>query len=564
VRFGVFEVDLEAGELRKQGQKIKLQNQPFQLLQMLLEHPGEIVSREALRQRIWPVDTFVDFDQGLSNAVKRLRESLCDSVESPRFVETIPGRGYRFIASVGTPPGQIKSLAVLPLEDLSHHPEEEYFADGLTEALITNLAKISALHVVSRTSAMQYKGVRKSLREVARDLGADGIVEGTVLRSGERVRISAQLVNASTDTHIWAESYDRDLRDILALQSEVAGTIAREIQVTLTPQEKAQLRQTRTVDPEAYEAFLKGRYYWNKRTPAAVKKGMEYFQRAIEKDPTYASAYVSLADSAAVTGFWGFVSPEEGFGKAASIAKKALEFEDTAEAHAARGWALLHYEFDFPACEREFQHSIELNPGYANGAQWYAMYLTLMGRTRKGIAEVKRALRLDPLSLIINATFGWICYVMREYEESLDQLQKTIELDPNFPPSRYITGMVCEKMGMYERGIDELQEALRLSGDAPAYVAQLGSMYAYAGQVEAAMKIAEDLQELSQRRYVMPYYLAMIYTGLCRRDEAFYWLERAYEEHAAWAPFTKTDPRLDGLHSDPRFDNLLRRMGFPS
>ena len=564
VRFGVFELDLKAGELRKQGLKIKLQKQPFQLLQMLLEHPSEIVSREALRQRIWPVDTFVDFDHGLNNAIKRLREALCDSAVTPHFIETIPGRGYRFLASLGTTAGQIKSLAVLPLEDLLHHPEEEYFADGLTEQLITNLAKISALHVVSRTTVMQYKGIRKSLREIARELGVDGIVEGTVLRSGERVRISAQLVNASTDMHMWAESYDRDLRDILALQSEVARAIAKEIQITLTPQEKAQLRQTRTVDPGAYEAFLKGRYHWNKRTPAAVKKGMEFFQRAIEKDPTYAAAYVSLADGAAVTGFWGFVPPEEGFGRAKSIAKKALEFEETSEAHAALAWALLHYDFDFPASEREFRRSNDLNPGYANGAQWYAMYLTLMGRTEEAVVEVRRALQLDPLSLIINVTLAWVYYVIRQYEEALAQCERTIELDPNFPPGRYVTGVVCEKIGMYGRGISELEVALRLSGDAPAYVAQLGAIYANAGELEAAMKVLGELQELSQRRYVMPYYLAIIYSGLKRRDEAFYWLGKAYEEHAAWATFTKTDPRLDGLRSDPRFDNLLRRIGFPS
>jgi tetratricopeptide (TPR) repeat protein len=305
------------------------------------------------------------------------------------------------------------------------------------------------------------------------------------------------------------------------------------------------------VNPAAYEAYLKGRYYWNKRTPDAVKRGAEYFHLAIEKDPTYAAAYASLADGAAVTGFWGFVSPEEGFGRAKSTARNAL------------GWALLHYDFDFSASEREFRRSIDLNPGYANGAQWYGMYLTLMGRAEQGMLEIKRALQLDPLSLIINTTFAWACYVMRKYEESLEQCERTIELDPNFPPSLYITGVVCEKMGMYARGIAELQEALKLSGDAPAYLAQLGAMYAYAGESGAALKILDELQRLSQQRYVMPYYLAVIYTALNRRDEAFWWLEKAFEERAAWATFTKTDPRLDGLRSDSRFDHLLRRMNFP-
>src|SRR6266568_1178233 len=272
VRFGVFEVDLRAGELRKQGVKIKLQEQPFHLLQMLLEHPGEIVTREELRERIWPADTFVDFDQGLNNAIKRLRESLGDSPDNPRFIETVPRHGYRFIGNLGVTSGQIKSLAVLPLENLSRDPEQEYFAEGMTEALITTLAKIGELRVVSRTSVMLYKGVHKPLREIARELEVDAIVEGTVLRIGRRVRITAQLIDVAKESHLWAESYERDLRDVLALQSELAQAIAREVQVKLTPQERAHLAQTRPVDPEAYEAYLKGRYHWNRRSREGLGK----------------------------------------------------------------------------------------------------------------------------------------------------------------------------------------------------------------------------------------------------------------------------------------------------
>jgi TolB-like protein/Tfp pilus assembly protein PilF len=568
VRFGDFELDQSIGELRKEGgTKIRLQEQPLQILRILLERPGKIITREELREKIWPSDTFVDFDHGINNAIKRLREALGDTAEMPRYVETLPRRGYRFIANlqveIPVPSRVIESLAVLPLENLSGDPGQEYFADGLTEALITTLAKIRALRVVSRTTAMHYKGVHRPLPQLACELGVDAFVEGSVLRSGERVRISAQLIDAKTDSHLWAESYERDLRDVLTLQSEVAGAIAREIQITLTPQERTQLAPKGRVNPEAYVAYLKGRYYWNKRTPDAATKAAEYLQRAIEKDPTYAAAYASLADGAAVTGFWGFVPPEEGFGRAKSIAQRALEIDETAEAHAALGWALFHYDFDFQASEREFRRSIELNSGYATGAQWYSMYLTSMGRTREAVAEIKRALQLDPLSLIINMTSAWIAYVMRRNEEALDQCLRTIELDPTFAPARYITGMVCEKMGLYPRGIAELQEANKLSGDAPAYVAQLCTLHAYAGEVDSAVRILEQLQELSQQRYVMPYYLAMIYTALNRRDEAFYMLERAYRERAAWAAFTKTDPRLDGLHSDARFDDLLRRMKFP-
>src|SRR2546426_7493191 len=290
VRFGVFEVDLRVGELRKRGVKIKLQDQPFQILQILLEHSGEVVTREELRERIWPADTFVDFDQGLNNAIKRLRESLSDSPDNPRFIETIPRRGYRFIGMPGSStPGRMRSLAVLPLENLSHDPQQEYFAEGLTEALITTLAKIGELRVVSRTSAMLYKDVRKPLREIARELEVDAIVEGTVLRAGHRVRITAQLIDAANETHLWAESYERHLRDVLHLQAEVAEAIAKQVRVKLTPQERAHLAQTQPVNPEAYEAYLKGRYHWLRRSGEELPKAVQYFEQAIATDPTYAA-----------------------------------------------------------------------------------------------------------------------------------------------------------------------------------------------------------------------------------------------------------------------------------
>jgi TolB-like protein len=314
VRFGHFEVDSRSGELRKQGIKIKLQEQPFHLLRMLLEHPGEIVSRAELQKKIWPADTFVDFDQGLNNAAKRLREALNDSSETPHFIETIPRRGYRFIGRAQTetdPLDRIRSLAVLPLENLSRDAEQEYFAEGLTEALITTLAKIGELRVVSRTSVMVYKGVRKPLREIARELDVDAVVEGTVFRAGRRIRITAQLINAPKETHLWAESYERHLRDVLALQSEVAQAIAREVQVKLTPQEQAHFAQVKPVDPEAYEAYLKGRYHWNRRSGEGFGKAIQYFQQAIAKDPTYAAAYAGLADCLSAMGAWGLASADE-------------------------------------------------------------------------------------------------------------------------------------------------------------------------------------------------------------------------------------------------------------
>src|SRR5438552_93711 len=365
VRFGAFELDQDAGELRKQGTRMKLQEQPLQMLQVLLQRPGEVVTREELQQKIWPSDTFVDFDVGINNAIKRLREALGDSAETPRFIETLSRRGYRFIETTSASPRKFESLAVLPLENLSRDPEQEYFAEGLTEALITTLAKIGDLRVVSRTSAMQYKGVRKPLREIAQELEVDAIVEGTVLRSGHRVRITAQLIDAPKETHLWAESYERGLRDVLTLQAEVAKAIAREVRVKIAPQEQANLAQPQPVDPEAYEAHLKGRYHWNRRSGEALPKAVQYFQQAIAKDPTYAAAYSGLADCLSVLGYWGLVPPDEGCGKAKGLAHKALEMDHSlAEANASLAFATMFYDFDFVTVEREFERSIELNPRY--------------------------------------------------------------------------------------------------------------------------------------------------------------------------------------------------------
>lgn len=398
IRFGIFEADFRAGELRRRGVKVKLQEQPLQILQMLVEHPGEVVTRDELQHKIWPADTFVDFEQGLYNAVRRLRDALKDSADKPRFIETLSRRGYRFIGTVDATPRQIESLAVLPLENLSRDPEQEYFAEGLTEALITTLAKIGELRVVSRTSAMQYKGARKPLPEIARELGVDAIVEGTVLRAGDRVRITAQLIDAPKETHLWAESYERDLRDVLALQAEVAQAIAREVQVKLTPQEQAHLGQVHPVDPEAYEAYLKGRYHWNRRSGEGCGKAIQCFQQTIAKDPTFAPAYSGLADCWSLLGSWSMVAPDEGCGKAKGLALQALERDRSlAEAHASLAWATMWYDYDFSAAENEFERSLELNPRYVTGHTWFGFFLATMGRNEEAYTELKRAHSPRPL-----------------------------------------------------------------------------------------------------------------------------------------------------------------------
>src|SRR2546425_8044413 len=458
VHFGEFELDTAARELYRQGTKLKLQDQPLQILQILLRRPGEVVTREELQQKIWPSDTFVDFDHGINNAIKRLREALGDAAETPRYVETLPRRGYRFIGKIECDVPRMRSLVVLPLENLSHDPQQEYFADGLTEALITTLAKIGELRVVSRTSAMLYKCVRKPLREIARELQVDAIVEGTVLRAGHRVRITAQLIDAARETHLWAESYERDLRNVLALQSEVAQAIAREVQVKLTPQEQAHLAQVHPVDPEAFEAYLKGRYHWNRRSREGLGKAIQYFQQAIAKDSTYAAAYAGLADCHSALAAWGFASAGEGCGKAKELAQKALEIDDSsAEAHASLAYATM-FDHGFAAAEREFERSIELNPRYATAHEWYGFYLASMGRYEESYTELQRAIRLDPHSSIIHTILGYVYLVSRRYEQAIAQFAKTIELDDTFAQAHFYLGLAYMYKSMHEPALAAMQK----------------------------------------------------------------------------------------------------------
>jgi len=560
IRFGMFEADFRAGELRKQGVKVKLQDQPLQVLQVLLQHPGQVVTREELRTIIWPSDTFVDFDVGINNAIKRLREALGDSAETPRFIETLSRRGYRFIGKTSASPRKFESLAVLPLENLSRDPEQEYFAEGLTEALITTLAKIGELRVVSRTSIMQYKRVHKPLREIARELEVDAIVEGTVLRAGDRVRITAQLIDAAEEAHLWAESYERDLRDVLTLQSEVAQAVAREVRVKLTPQEQADIAQIRRVDPEAYEAYLKGRYHWNRRP--GVRKGIEYFEQAIAKDPSYAAAYAGLADCLSALSAWGVVPASEGCVKARVFAEKALNLDHSlGEAHTSLAFAAL-YDFDFLTAQREFERSIELNPRYVTAHHLFGFYLGVMGRYEESYTELQRAIRLDPLLSLTNAFLGYIYLYARRYDQAIEQFVKTLGMDPDSSFAHGGLGWAYRCKSLHEPALVAWQKAVEL-WHGPSPLSWLGEAYAAAGRRDEAHRVLEQLHELSKQRYVTPYGVARIHAALGEKEEALHWLETAYRERAEWMVLLKVDPCLDDLRPDPRFQDLLRRMNFP-
>jgi TolB-like protein len=569
IQFGVFEVDLRAGELRRRGVKVKLQEQPLQILQILLERPGEVVTREELQQRIWPADTFVDFDHGLNNAIRRLREALGDSADTPRYIETLARRGYRFIGSLGgdpaPAPSSIRSLAVLPLENLSHDPQQEYFAEGLTDALITTLAKIGELRVVSRTSTLQYRGVRKPLREIARELEVDVIVEGTVLRAGRRVRITAQLIDAPKETHLWAESYERDLRDVLTLQSEVAQSIAREIRVKLTPQERTHLGQPHPVNPEAYEAYLQGRYHWNRRSSEALPKAVQSFHLAIARDPTYAASYSGLADCLSVLGYWGLVPPDEGCGRAKGLALKAIEMDNSLpEAHTSLAFAAMFYDYDYVTAEREFERSIELNPRCGTAHQWFGLSLGLMGRYEESFTEVKRAVRLDPHSITFMIMGTVLFFVARRYDQAVQQLEKALETDAGLAQAHSMLGLTYAFSSMSEPAIAHARKAVELSGEVPFFVGFLGDVYATAGHREEAEKILERLLQLAKQRYVTPYAVGVSCAALGKKDEALRWLETAYQGRDPLLVCLKTDPRLDGLRSEPRFQDLLRCMKFPA
>jgi TolB-like protein/DNA-binding winged helix-turn-helix (wHTH) protein/Flp pilus assembly protein TadD len=625
LRFGVFEADPRLGELTKHGKRLPLQEQPFQLLAMLLERPGELVSREELRAKIWP-QTIVDFDHGLNKAISKIRDALGDSAENPRFIETVARRGYRFLADVAVvqdgPPERaagdpvlqadagalarreagissrgppraltwrllgfglalvlaaalswilytsrnsaptIRSLAVLPLKNLSGDVSQDYFTDGMTEELITQLGQISSLRVISSRSAMFYKGVDKPLADIARELSVQAVLEGSVLRSGDRVRITAQLIRVPADEQMWAQSYEGELRDTLALQSEVAQAVAEQIQATLSRRQQAVLRNRKTVNPAAHEDYLKGRYFWNKRTGDGLKKAIDYFSRAVETDPTYAEAYSGLADAYALSGDWayGVLAPQDAFRQARAAATRALALDDTlAEAHTSLAFALDLYAWDWAAAENEYKRAIELNPGYATAHHWYAWHLLVMGRNGEGIFEMRRAESLDPLSLIISANLAEALCVAHLYDESMKQSEKTLGMDPNFAVAHYALGQALEQKHMHDEAIAEFQRAIELSGHSGAFDSNLAYVYAVLGRKVEAEDIVKDLVARPDKNPSIDANIALVYVGLGDHDQAMIWLNKAYE--ARFNPSILLRPGFDRLRSDARFVDLRRRLG---
>ncbi len=457
---------------------------------------------------------------------------------------------------------RIQSIAVLPLENLSGDPEQDYFADGMTEALIAGLAKIRALRVISRTSVMRYKGARAALSEIARALDVNAIIEGSVLRSGNRVRITALLVDTATDRHLWAETYERDVGDILSLQSEVAQAIAGEIQVTITPQEVARFARRSAVDPDAYQAYLKGRYHWEKRSEEGLKKAQHFFQEAIDRDPAYAPAYAGLADYYITLGNFNLADSHEVYPKAKAAALRGLEMDpSSAEAYTSLGSVKGSYEWDREGAERDFRHAIALDPNYANAHHWFADHLVSLGRFDEGMAEIARAQSLDPLSLVMSADAGGYLFYAGRYDAAVASVRKTLDLDSSFAPSYRQLGGILEQMGKFEEAIEVFEKAKEVSGSATYSLTALAHTYALSGRREEALKMLAELDELAKRKYVSPYSLAAVHVALGDVDRAFAYLDRAVQAHDRALIWIKVAPRFKPIRSDPRFSTILRTIG---
>ncbi|MEX2156314.1 MAG: winged helix-turn-helix domain-containing protein [Gemmatimonadales bacterium] len=609
IRFGSFEVDLRAGELRRHGSRITLQQQPFRVLALLLEHPGDVVTRDELRQAIWPGTAFGSFDEGIDATIHKLRTALGDSAEHPRFVETLPRRGYRFIAPVdaeagpapkriplalaggltvlavvllvlsagglrGRWPGRatsprIHSIVVLPLGNLSGDPAQEYFADGMTEALITSLGRIAGLRVISRTSAMYYKGRHETLPEIARQLDVDAVVEGAVLRAGNRVRITAQLVEASTDRHLWAATYERDLGDVLALQDEVARAITDQVQSKLSPPPETRLGVHRRVNPEAYDAYLRGRYEWNAWTEPGLTRSVAYFEQALRQDSSYAAAWAGLSDAYHLLGLFGFLPQEVALPKVKATALRAIELDETlSEAHVSLSGVRLHLEWSWSATETELRRAIALDPNNAMAHQYYGYFLSALGRFDAAVAEMRRALELDPLSPNKLNSLAATFYRAGRYDEALRYFRAVPDPDANSETRHRRMAAIYERKHMHREAMAELQMALTLAGkqDIAAMVEREHRASGYAAAKEAFLRAGlSEAERRAENPYPRPLALDIAgdYALLGEKDKAFEWLDAAVRAREGVLMYLKVDDRFEALRSDPRFAALVRRLGFP-
>ena len=609
-QFGPFRLDPLKRRLRRDEEVLRLTPKAFDLLVVLVEEHGRTVEKDELLERVW-AGTIVE-ENNLNQNITALRKLLGDSRQESQYIATIPGVGYRFVAEVRKveltqrrddateepaplsrprpvfryallilvplvlvaiayvlytrekPRPAISSIMVLPLENLSGDASEEYFADGMTDALIGDLAQIGGLHVLSRTSSMHYKGTKKSLPQIAGEINVDAVVEGTVQRSGERVVVRAQLIQAATDQHLWVRTYTRDVRDVLDLQSEIAQDVARQVQIQLTPGEQARFTARRAVQPKAYDNYLQGRYlYWNKRTEENLNKAIALFQNAIKQDPGYAPAYAGLADcyNGLSVVQVGALPPIEGRQRAEEAASKALELDSSLpDAHTALGY-INHYNWNWTAAEQRFKRALELNPSYANAHNFYASYLMSRGRVDESIAASNRARELDPFSLAISVQRGFLLENARRYGEAIEQLRAVIAMDPNHYQAYWVLGHTYAANKQFDEAVGAAEKAVELSERAPGALGILGLAYGLAGRKAEATKILNELLELNKSRYVTPAALVNVYVGLGDKEQTFVWLEKAFEERSNYIAYLKVFPILDPVRADRRFADLVARVG---
>ena len=626
VRFGVFQVDLRSGELYKAGLKVKLQQQPLQVLALLLERPNHVVTREELRAKLWPTDTFVDFEHSLNTAVRKLRNALGDGADNPIFIETIPRNGYRFIAPVEvpaasvanllpSPPGTsssettlpqsqqimgrknrptvllfsaliitallaalgwtflrdhriarasaspIRSLAVLPLENLSRDADQDFFADGMTEELTTELGRISALRVLSRTSVMQYKGTKKPLHQIARELNVDALLEGTVVRTGSHVRITAHLIQASPEGHLWGDAYDTDAGDVLSVQQRVADSVAREIRVALAPRDAASSRGSRSVNPEAQDLYFRGIHAIRSGGGGATRSAVDFFQQAIHKDPNFARAYSGLAKAYAVW-YPDDARPRENMPKSREAALKAVALDDSlASAHVELGYVELSYDWNWTEAEKEFKRALELDPSYAIARHYYARELVVLGRTEEALAQAARALELEPYSGLDYP--AWVFYLAHRYDVALQLAQKMVAMNSNFSWGRWALAANYEQLGKPKEAAEEYLKFEILSGANPQRIKRLQDGLTRSGVEGFWQANLEDYRETEKLRYAPPVLAAGACVRLGGKSCAFEWLEKGFQERDDLMIDLNVDPVFDDIRMDPRFNDLLRRVGLP-
>ena len=629
-RFGDFSVDFESFELRKFDIRLRLQHQPFQVLKLLLERRGQLVTREELRAQLWSESTFVDFDAGLNAAIRRLRDALNDSAGTPRYIETIPRHGYRFIAeveidrqltpdeddergSISAPShlpqevalptnevapvipsasktlgpvrsrlawmmvvaviiaagalgasvftrhgrdSRVYSIAVLPLQNLSGDPSQDYLADGMTDALITSLAQSTSLKVISGTSSMRYKGKEKRLADIAKELNVEMVVEGSVTRSGNRVNITAQLLDAKRDQHIWARRYDRDMQDVLHLQSDLASAIAIEVAGKLSPSDESRFAaRARPVNPDAYEAYLKGDYFINKWSSAGFDKAKGYYEKAVEIDPTYVDGQVGLAGYYAIIAFT-HKAPRENWLTAESMAEKALQMDgNSAKAHTLLGMIKLQFRCDRAGAERELNRALELNPADMSTLDYHSYYLLEIGKTEQALAEKRTVLEHDPVSVTTNAELGLYLVLAGRNQEAVPQLQKALELDPDYAAAHMRLGRAYAGLGRYAEASAAMERAISLDRDARDF-RYLGEVYARWGKREKALQQISELQKMSEQGHSVSTEIALIYAQLGNKDAAISWLSKATPDD----PFKISDSGFDSMRSDPKFQRIEARL----